>query len=212
MSAKLLLVLAMALSVNPPRRGVAPTSSDAVSGVDGQAITPSSVTTSSADAGVLLGGYVAATGAVAVGTSSGGGPAVLGSIGAGIGNIWLGLAPNACTDSNYFLRGDTSGAVLYIRAANNEYHVINGSIIGTWSSTGLAVTGKVSSTTNATTCTLNGGTPSSCTATVTAGARCNCNAISTTGVDTCTLNLVTTTLTVYSTAASTNVVNIWCDK
>lgn len=68
---------------------------------------------------------------------------------------------------------------------------------------------------NSTTCTLNGASPSQCTATVRASAVCNCSnvgasaAIAAAG---CAVGLVSTTLTVTSANAATHVVNINCDR
>lgn len=59
-------------------------------------------------------------------------------------------------------------------------------------------------------CTLDGASPSKCTITTVAGAKCVCSVISTAGAAPCTVNLVTTTLTAYSSNGLTNVVNVAC--
>lgn len=66
-----------------------------------------------------------------------------------------------------------------------------------------------------TTCTLNGASPSVCTAVVNTGAICNCNLIGTTAAVAaagCATSLSGTTLTITSANALTNVVNINCDR
>lgn len=62
------------------------------------------------------------------------------------------------------------------------------------------------------TCTLDGASPSKCTATVSASARCVCSVIGTGAPPACGVNLVTTTLTAYSANGLTSNVNIWCDR
>lgn len=145
---------------------------------------------------------------------SGSVPVTIGSRSVSFAAIWLGTAPANTTVSNYTLLSD---GILdtYLQGVNNIYFVTTAGIAGQFDQTGnLAVLGKVSST-NGTSCTLNGGTPSTCTATVTAGAKCQCTNVGTSALIAsggCDVNLVSTTLTVTSATAATNVVNILCDK
>lgn len=74
---------------------------------------------------------------------------------------------------------------------------------------------KINMSGNSTTCTLNGGTPSTCTATVTAGALCLCTnvgAVAGIAAGGCAVGLSGTTLTVTGAIAANNVVNILCDR
>jgi hypothetical protein len=76
-------------------------------------------------------------------------------------------------------------------------------------------TQKAQATNNATTCTLDGASPSVCTATVTASAKCVCSNVGATAAiaaNGCAVGLSGTTLTVTSANGATNVVNIWCDR
>lgn len=78
----------------------------------------------------------------------------------------------------------------------------------------MTMAGKIAPT-NGTTCTLNAGTPATCTATVTAGAICVCSDVgsgSTVAAGGCAVSLSGTTLTVTGATAASNVVNIWCNK
>lgn len=59
-------------------------------------------------------------------------------------------------------------------------------------------------------CTLDGASPSKCAVTTFANAKCVCSVISTAGAAPCTVNLVTTTLTAYSSNGLTNDVNVEC--
>lgn len=75
--------------------------------------------------------------------------------------------------------------------------------------------GKVSMPANGTSCTLDGGSPSQCDATVTASAVCQCTprgstaALAAAG---CAVSLTSTTLTATSLNGGTHVVNILCDR
>lgn len=99
--------------------------------------------------------------------------------------------------------------------ANHTYISINEATGAVTIPFALIVTGKASVTSNATTCTLNGGSPSTCTATVTAGAVCQCTPVGTTAAIAaggCAVSLSSTTLTATSANGLSNVVNILCDR
>lgn len=84
-----------------------------------------------------------------------------------------------------------------------------------WLGNKLFMGDKLSMASNSTTCTLNGGTPSTCTATVTASAKCVCTPVGATAVIAaggCAVGLSGTTLTATSFATGANVVNIICDR
>lgn len=92
---------------------------------------------------------------------------------------------------------------------------VNSFIANNLSAATLSLTGKANIGPNGTTCTLNGSTPSTCTATVTAGAICTCSNVGATALiaaSGCATSLTTTTLTITGAAAATNVVNIICNK
>jgi hypothetical protein len=69
---------------------------------------------------------------------------------------------------------------------------------------------NVTSANNVGTCTLDGASPSACTATVTAGATCVCSPVATNGDNVCVVNLSGTTLTLYGVNGSTTPVNYIC--
>ena len=78
---------------------------------------------------------------------------------------------------------------------------------GATGATGPAGTGNVNK------CTLNGGTPSTCTATVAAGSFCRCTIVGDTAVLAalgCAVTLSSTTLTITSGVGATNDVNYQC--
>jgi hypothetical protein len=111
----------------------------------------------------------------------------------------------------------TDAATVYI--ANSPAAGTNETITNAWSlwvdAGGSRFDGTVDlqSTTNATTCTLNGGSPSTCTATVFAGAVCTCSPVGATAAIAaagCAVGLSGTTLTVTSANSATNVVNVHC--
>jgi hypothetical protein len=82
-------------------------------------------------------------------------------------------------------------------------------------STELKVLGPltVAGSTTKTTCTLNGASPSVCTATVTAGSQCNCSPVGATAAIAaggCAVGLSGTTLTVTAANSASHVVNILC--
>lgn len=108
---------------------------------------------------------------------------------------------------------NTSGARVDFGAGANDYASSDGTTV-TFAGP-VAVTGKASITSNATTCTLDGASPSTCTATVTASAKCTCSPIGATAAIAaggCAVGLSGTTLTVTSANGLTNVVNIFCDR
>lgn len=83
-----------------------------------------------------------------------------------------------------------------------------------WFGNQLIMADKLSATSNAQSCTLNAGTPSTCTVTVTASAKCFSNHIGTGAAAAVALavNLVTTTLTVTAANGTAGDVNVWCDR
>lgn len=131
-------------------------------------------------------------------------------------------AGTACTTADAYVHFSSSGStVLNADTGQSVKHAINNAVITTTSSTGLAVTGvisatgKASITANSGTCTLNGGTPATCTVTVTAGAVCLCSDVGTTAAVAaggCSVSLSGTTLTVTGAVAANNNVNVLCDR
>lgn len=126
---------------------------------------------------------------------------------------------------NAWLDGDGSGnnrsGATFLPSSNGSFDMggtsnrwSTGYFNGVSSVTGT-FTGLVSMTSNAGSCTLNGGTPSTCTATVTAGAKCQCTPVGTTAVIAaagCAVSVSSTTLTATSGATLTNDVNYLCDR
>jgi hypothetical protein len=107
--------------------------------------------------------------------------------------------------------GGTSTPLDFYSGAGNKQWSIDGSghIVP------AGATQKIQATNNSGGCTLNGGSPATCTVTVTAGARCFCSLVGTTAAIAamnCAVNLSGTTLTVTAAnAANANVIVI-CDK
>lgn len=106
--------------------------------------------------------------------------------------------------------------------ADNDFVLSGGGTLGTNNVFSIATaTGNLThvtyfgltTTTNKGNCTLNGATPSVCTATVIASATCTCSIVGTTAAlaaQGCAVSLASTTLTITSAAAATNVVNYHC--
>lgn len=106
----------------------------------------------------------------------------------------------------------TNGSHWHVGSGASDYFSSDGTTV-TFAGP-ISITGKVAST-NGTTCTLNAGTPATCTASVTAGAICVCSDVgsgSTVAAGGCAVSLSGTTLTVTGATAASNVVNIWCNK
>lgn len=130
----------------------------------------------------------------------------------------------ASSDLSGSTTSDTSMRTFYSTAANaaDGLSFINEAEIQ-WPSTKLAevgtalvasAAGGVSLTDDSKTCTLNGGSPSTCTATVRASSICVATPTGTTagaGIGLA-VSLASTTLTVTGPNGNTQVVNIWCDR
>lgn len=130
----------------------------------------------------------------------------------GFPSIWVAGAATPTTGNYAILAEDSntnifnSPGTLKLRAGNVQKMSI---------ATTITMDVKASMTSNATTCTLNAGSPSTCTATVTASAMCVCANVGATAAianNGCAVSLSGTTLTVTSANAANNVVNIWCDR
>jgi hypothetical protein len=107
--------------------------------------------------------------------------------------------------------GGTSTPLDFYSGAGNKQWSIDGSghIVP------AGATQKIQATNNSGGCTLNGGSPATCTVTVTAGARCFCSLVGTTAAIAamnCAVNLSGTTLTVTAANAANANVNVICDK
>lgn len=114
---------------------------------------------------------------------------------------------------NNILTVATNGARLHFGSGASDYATSDGTTV-TFAGP-LATSGKMSMTSNSTTCTLNGGNPATCTATVTASAVCTASIQGTTAASATAgiaLSLSATTLTVTSGNGHTEVVNILCDR
>jgi hypothetical protein len=181
-------------------RGYARGGSGGSASISGAAISPASVSTSFVDAGI-----------VRVNTSldmQGGAPINFPGTSAG---QYMFLA---CNSQNVRVGADCGGGTanrlnLYAVNGNVQWYVHDGT--GDFTPTG---DNKGTLSNNGGTCTLNGGSPATCTVSVTAGARCNANTVGTTAAaaKALAINLVTTTLTVTAANGSTEVVNVWCDR
>jgi hypothetical protein len=109
----------------------------------------------------------------------------------------------------------TSNGLSYTPGTATTNIRADGNVVATFDSSGTAFTTKIAPTGNSGTCTLNGATPSVCTATVTAAAKCNCSPVGTTAVIAaggCAVSVSSTTLTITSLASGSHDVNYWCDK
>lgn len=94
--------------------------------------------------------------------------------------------------------------------ASNGNTAVAGTL-GVTGATTLGPSGTATTQMNFGACTLDGGTPSKCTATVAASAKCVATHVGTSATsDAVLVNLVTTTLTVTSSAGRTNAVNYVC--
>lgn len=121
------------------------------------------------------------------------------------------------TASNQFICNAASGNNCMQVATEGARSQVGPDTYWAESGTSMVATaaGGVNLNVNAQTCTLDGASPSKCSVTVRASAKCQCTPIGTTAAAAaagCAVNLVTTTLTAYSANGLTNDVNIWCDR
>lgn len=121
----------------------------------------------------------------------------------------------AQTSASLRLFDSTNSKTWFFINHNNvlEQYGTDGSTIVLGIEGGTGAISNFASTKNRGTCTLNGGTPSTCTATVNASAKCLCSPVGATAIIAaggCGVGVASTTLTITGPATATNDVNYHC--
>jgi hypothetical protein len=143
---------------------------------------------------------------------SGTSPTFIGSRSSDLGAVWLGLSQANISSGNFTIGGD-SGGNTYFNTSATMYFSLNLGFQSTFDGTKFsAPVFHATDTKGAGSCTLNGGTPATCTATVTAGATCVCGAKGTTAASAipAAASLSSTTLTCTAANGANTDVNYIC--